>query len=265
MHPPKVREQALDLIAEGLNDCEVSRRTGVPRGTIRDWRLPRYIKRTPVAICPRCWHPAKPIRFTADDYAELLGVYLGDGSISTGPRTQRLRIYLDARYPRMIEDIRGLLERCFPKNRIGTAKPSRSPWSGRDDSWIVLSLYSSHLACVFPQHGIGKKHEREIRLESWQVELVGAAPWALIRGLIRTDGCHFVNRTNIHRSTPYEYLSYYFANKSKDIVDVLLRALDQVGIRDGRTRFDKARGLWQVRINRRASVALMLEYVGLKE
>jgi hypothetical protein len=29
---------ALALVAEGLNDCEIGRRTGIPRGTIRDWR-----------------------------------------------------------------------------------------------------------------------------------------------------------------------------------------------------------------------------------
>jgi len=28
----------LALLRAGLNDCEISRRTGIPRATVRDWR-----------------------------------------------------------------------------------------------------------------------------------------------------------------------------------------------------------------------------------
>ena len=104
MHPPEVRAEALALVEAGLNDCEISRRLGIPR---RDH--PRLApsdlrrKKTPVATCPRCWRAAKPMWFTAGDYSELLGLYLGDGSISEQPRTQRLRIVLDVKYPGIIE------------------------------------------------------------------------------------------------------------------------------------------------------------------
>jgi hypothetical protein len=40
VHSLEVRSSALALIAGGLNDCEVARRTGIPRTTIRDWRAP---------------------------------------------------------------------------------------------------------------------------------------------------------------------------------------------------------------------------------
>jgi len=261
-----VRAAALALVDQGLNDCEISRRLGIPRGTVRDWRRPTYVPREPAIprkTCPRCWLSAKPMKFTPEDYSELLGLYLGDGSISEGARAQRLRLYLDARYPAMNGDIRNLLQRCFPHNRVADTKPSRSSWSGRSDSWLVLSVYSTHLECLFPQHGPGKKHERSISLEAWQAKIVEAAPWPLIRGLIRTDGCHFINRTDIHRPKPYEYLSYDFSNLSKDIVDLLVEACDKVGV------FTRVTGggvrRWSVRINRRDSVALMLEHVGLKK
>ena len=77
MHPPATRAHALELIA-GFNDCEVARRIGVPRSTVRDWRRPVYRRRSQNEICPRCWRPAKPIRFAAEDYAEFLGFYLGE-------------------------------------------------------------------------------------------------------------------------------------------------------------------------------------------
>src|SRR4051794_26661726 len=120
MHRPKIRAEALALVERGLNDCEISRRLGVPRRTILDWRRPSYVPRptTPMETCPRCWRAAKPMRFAPADYSALLGTYLGDGSISSGPRTMRLRIALDAKYPRIIEETRALLDRCFPANSV---------------------------------------------------------------------------------------------------------------------------------------------------
>ena len=69
--------------------------------------------------------------------------------------------------------------------------------------------------CLFPQHGPGKKHHRRIVLEAWQQTIVESAPWAFLRGCIRSDGCVFINRTG-----RYEYLSYGFANHSSDILDL---------------------------------------------
>jgi hypothetical protein len=78
VHGSAIRTQALELIRSGLNDCEVSRRLRVPRSTIRDWRRPTYVRRTPSLPCPRCWRGVgSPFGFTDDDYAELLALYLG--------------------------------------------------------------------------------------------------------------------------------------------------------------------------------------------
>jgi hypothetical protein len=78
----------------------------------------------------------------------------------------------------------------------------------------------------------------------------------LLRGLIRSDGCAFINRTGA-----YEYLSYDFTNMSRGIVDLFTSTCELVGVRYRLTRF---RRCWKVRINRRASVAVMLEQVGTK-
>jgi hypothetical protein len=250
MHPPHVREEAMRLIAAGIDDCEISRRMGIPRATIRDWRRPSYVKRTPTATCPRCWRTAKPMWFTAEDYSELLGLYLGDGCISSHPRTARLRIALDSKYGGIIRDARKLLERCFPHNRI-------DPVLAHGGTCTHLSLYSTHLPCLFPQHGKGPKHQRPIVLEHWQRSLLDRAPWAFLRGCIRSDGCVFINRTG-----PYSYLSYDFCNMSREIVELFTGTCDTVGVRYRATKSPGA--AWRVRINRRASVALLLENVGLK-
>jgi hypothetical protein len=95
------------------------------------------------------------------------------------------------------------------------------------------------------------------------VALIEQAPWAFIRGCIRSDGCAFINRTDIHREQPYEYLSYNFSNLSKDIVDLFTTSCDLAGVSAYRVACNR-RGRWDVRINRRGSVALMRERVGLK-
>jgi hypothetical protein len=245
-----VKEAALALILQGVNDCEISRRIGVPRRTIMDWRRPTYVPRRKYAVetCPRCWRAAKPIHFTDEDYTELLGLYLGDGCITELARTERMRITLDAKYPKVINQCHALLERCFPANSAGiTVKDA--------GSCFVVWVYSQHMVCLFPQHGPGKKHERRLILEPWQRQLLETAPWGFIRGCIRSDGCAFINRTG-----PYEYLSYAFSNLSEDLTRLFCAACDLVKVE---YRLNHGR-LWDVRINRRESVARMLEHVGLK-
>jgi hypothetical protein len=62
----------------------------------------------------------------------------------------------------------------------------------------------------------------------------------------------FVNRTG-----RYEYLSYDFTNRSADIRQLVARVCDSVGV-DCRPAGDR------VKVYRRASVALLLEHVGIK-
>jgi hypothetical protein len=248
VHPPAVRQAALDLIALGLNDCEVSRRIGVPRRTVRDWRVPTYVPRTRAKIrslCLRCWQPTSTVCFTPADYAELLGLYLGDGHITQMARAQRLRLMLDAKYPGIVEDAAELIARVVPDNKVGRQYP-------HDGRMVTLHAYHGHWSCLFPQHGPGKKCARPIVLEPWQRDLVALAPWAFLRGCIRSDGCVFINRTG-----PYEFESYDFANLSRDILDLFVSTCAQVGV--ACRVYEK-----HVRIYRRKSVALMLEHVGRK-
>ena len=181
----------------------------------------------------------------AEPYAELLGLYLGDGHITDFARTQRLRLFLDARYPVIVEDAERLIRTLLPANRSGRI-------AAEEGRMVVVWAYSSHLSCLFPQHGDGKKHERAIVLEPWLRELVADAPWAFIRGCIRSDGCVFVNRTG-----RYEYLSYDFANHSDDILGLFEEVCLELGLRPRRTSR-------RVRLNRRGDVARLVDNIGLK-
>lgn len=244
VHAASIREPALTLFDAGITDTEVARRLGVPRSTVRDWRRPRYVA-AERGVCWRCWRATRRVVFSPSDYAELLGLYLGDGYIGELPRTQRLRIFLDARYPTIVSETDALLRRCFPDNRIGRL-------ARHGGAMVVLWVYHGHLSCLFPQHGPGKKHERSVALEPWQEALVEAEPWAFLRGCIRSDGCVFVNRTG-----KYEYLSYCFDNESPDIRDLFAATCRRVGV-------DCRPAGTSVRVYRRPSVALMLDHVGVK-
>ena len=180
-----------------------------------------------------------------ETYAELLGLYLGDGHITEMARADRLRLFLDAKYPVVVDESEAIMRTVLPANRVGRVV-------AEEGRMIVLWAYSSHLTCLFPQHGAGKKHDRRIALEPWQQELVDAAPWSFLRGCIRSDGCVFVNRTG-----RYEYLSYSFHNLSADILDLFEQTCVAVGLRPRRSRIN-------VRLNRRDDVARLLARVGTK-
>lgn len=243
MHPPALRAAILELVDAGVNDCEIARRTGVPRTTVRDLRWGRE-RGTARPVCPRCWRTSTPVVFTAGDYAELLGLYLGDGHIERAGRTQSLRISLDSSYPLINDEIEALAQRCYPRNRVGRYADAAS--------LTVIRVCHSHLSCHFPQHGPGKKHERPIVLEPWQQELAEAEPWRLLRGLIRSEGCRFINRFD-----GYELPSYAFANHSAGILDIFCAACDTVGV-------EYRRYETSVRINRRESVARCERHIGPK-
>lgn len=69
---------ALALLAEGDTPTEVSKKTGIPRGTVNDWAQGRVPRVTPKnSSCVMC-NPGFPL--PEAEYAYLLGVYLGDAS-----------------------------------------------------------------------------------------------------------------------------------------------------------------------------------------
>jgi len=233
----------LELVRAGLNDCEIARRTGIPRGTIRGWRIGRApnFERSR-ATCAVCSGNAMALRSTP--YTYLLGLYLGDGYLVTFPRgVYKLRITCANRYPGLIRQCEFAMGQVLP-NKVGQAAKQ---------GCVDVYSFSKHWPCLFPQHGPGRKHERKIELTGWQQDLVDIDPRPLLRGLLHSDGCRVLNWVN---GTPYP--RYHFSNRSPDIRAIFGRACDAIGVEW------RPHNRWSLSVARRGSVALLDAFVGPK-
>ncbi len=157
-------------------------------------------------------------------YAYLLGVYLGDGTLARAPRranVMRLEISCCDDYPQILEECRGAIEAVLPRKPVGVRQSI---------GCSAVSSYSRHWACLFPQHGPGRKHERSIVLTEWERAVaLDEYPAALVRGLIHSDGCRCINRV-VTRGKAYEYVRYFFANHSIDIQAIFREACGRIGV-----------------------------------
>jgi hypothetical protein len=241
---PEEVATVLELVRAGLNDCEIARRTGIPRGTVRCWRVgrrPNFDR--PGTTCAVC--AGTPHALPQEPYTYLLGLYLGDGCLTPFPRdVYKLRISCASRYP-------GLIRLCeLAMTQILPNKVNRVVGQG----CFEIYSFSKHWICLFPQHGPGRKHERKIELTGWQQELVDLDPRPLLRGLLHSDGCRVLNWVN---GTPYP--RYHFSSASDDIRAIFGRACDTLGIE---WRPHNRRNL---SVARRDSVALLDAFVGPKQ
>jgi hypothetical protein len=238
------------LVAAGLNDGEISRRTGIPRSTIGHWR--RAERRASMSTsCATCGHPAHDFAaLPASDYAYLLGAYLGDGHITRHARgVFRLTVYCSLMHINIAWWITLAAERVIGRRASIRADPR--------DNVIYVRSYSKQWPCLFPQHGPGVKHSRPIVLVDWQQRIVDAHPDQLVCGLIHSDGCRGINRIR-HPGKTYEYPRYEFSNRSADIRRIFCDACDQLGVEwRVMTRF-------VISIARRASVAKLDTFIGPK-
>lgn len=240
--------RARELFEHGISVSELARRTGIPRTTLHDWVRdgfpPRYGRAKPLEEgCDPC---PSVLNLEEEPYSYLLGLYLGDGCIATHPRSYKLRISLDQRYPNIIAECKAAMAAVLP-NRVGQVQCV---------GCVEVTSYSQHWPCLFPQHGPGPKHRRPIILQPWQNWVaVERNPRLLLRGLIHSDGCRFINRI-CRPSGIYEYPRYMFSNRSADIRAIFTLACQRAGIEC------KPTNAWMIAVSRRKSVALMDSFIG---
>ena len=245
-HPRSTIETALALGEVGLSARAIGSRLNVPRGTIRDWlsgRLPNV--KSPGTYCEACSGPIHDWAALPRSYLYLLGLYLGDGSIAAHRRgVFKLRLALDARYPRIIIEAASSMQDVLPLNIPNTLQRR---------GYIEVYSYSRAWPCLFPQHGPGKKHLRPIGLADWQKRLILTQPELLLRGLIHSDGSRFMN-TCRNWSQP----RYSFSNLSADIRRIFVETCELLAIQW------TASGRRTIYVSRKADVERMDQFIGPK-
>jgi hypothetical protein len=234
--------------ARGLTATMIGGALDIPRRTVHDWVSGRIPATRALGYqgCAVCGHQVHNLEDCGSSYVYLLGLYLGDGCISTHPRAvYRLRLTLDAAYPGIISEAAGAMRRVMPRSKVGKLlRPSHD---------VEVSSFSKAWPCLFPQHGPGKKHLRRIALSAWQEELVHKTPHLLLRGLIHSDGCRFMNTGR----AGWRHPRYSFTNLSSDIRRIFTDACELMNLH------------WTtsghvVYVSRKADVARMDEFIGPK-
>jgi len=251
MYDRQTRITALDLIESGVSLNSVSKRLGVSRAALREWRdTPGRVHAG--SVCVRCM-PTVTCPEPVERYAYLLGLYLGDGCISKARKgVWVLRIACADAWPGLQVECQRAIEALRPGHRI-----SRVQCAG----YTMVVARWKHWPCLFPQHGPGRKHLRPIALEPWQREIVERHPQEFLRGLFHSDGCRITNWTQQRvdgELRRYEYPRYFFSNESADILGLCAWALDLLDIAYRRPKRNT------LSVARREAVAALDEFVGPK-
>jgi hypothetical protein len=244
------------LLTQGLSKSAVARQLQVSRAALRDWQTRGFeatAARRLDASAYHLGHELEPCPLVGAapeaDYSYLLGLYLGDGCLTEMPRRVfKLRIACCDWYPGLMDACHAAMEAVMPTAKVGRV---------HSIGCTEVHSHSKHWVCFFPQHGPGRKHHRAIELARWQQEIVARYPRELLRGLIHSDGCRVMNRVHLH-GRPYAYPRYFFSNRSIDILGIFGDTCDALGIE---WRFNLP---WSISIAKRASVALLDEFVGPK-
>lgn len=152
----------------------------------------------------------------SSDFAELVGILLGDGAISS----YQVRIYFNRKADYLYADFVGKL-----LHRLLGEKPSRYDYPGRGT--LELNVSGIGLVNELSRWGLrqGDKIRRQVGFPTW-INSTKAYKKACVRGLVDTDGCLFFHTHWINnRKYQYRHLGLCFTSKSNNLLDSVSKVL----------------------------------------
>jgi hypothetical protein len=209
MRTSKEIDQIRECWLSGFKQMETSIKLNIPRATVKDY-YNRFSKGEMMEPKPSSLlENLLLVDSKKEAYAYLLGLYLGDGHIvktkplKNGNAVYKFRIFQDAKYTNLIQLCIDKMKILFESEVNIINKPGCKE----------IFCYKNNIPEIFPQHGPGKKHTREIVLQAWQKDIVRIYPKDFLKGLIHSDGCRYLSVPGNIDSIKYE-----FKNTSSDIL-----------------------------------------------
>lgn len=181
----------------------------------------------------------------SSDFAEFIGIMLGDGGLTTYQCTIYLSSETDQEYA---DYIKGLIRKLF----------DLTPSIYKHKKWKMLkvSISGINLVKYLTSQGlyIGNKVHLQVGVPNW----ICAKPEyikACIRGLIDTDGCFALHKYKVN-SKEYCYPKICFSNRSEPLLGFVYQGLKQFGFNPKRTY---KHGVW---LHNQNEVRLYLQEIG---
>lgn len=157
--------------------------------------------------------PNPPELSHSAELAELYGLAIGDGHIQIFPRTERLTITLDAKYPYLIERTAGLLFKVF-KKRVVKAK-------AKETNAVQVYIYQKNIAkrMGFPS---GNRSQVKKHIPDW-IWADNSYLLACVKGLFEAEGS-----LSIH--LPSCTYNFQFSNVNQYLLSEMEIALEMLGL-----------------------------------
>lgn len=146
--------------------------------------------------------------------AFLIGISLGDGNIQSFPRTDRLLIVLNTKYPKLIEFVAAIMSETFDKEAV--VKKVKN--SNCKRVWIYQKNISVRLGIP-----TGDRRKSSIEIPDWIWESKEYLIWYL-KGLFEAEGSLCVH-------LPTCTYNFAFSNRNEKLLENVKKALVKLGFR----------------------------------
>lgn len=163
----------------------------------------------------------------SSDFAYIIGIAIGDGNISNpNGRAYRLRISCDAKYPKIIENVKSSLQKVFPKNKISIIPKKKTSFD--------ISVYNKNINSIFGwKLENGKKYQQKIIIPDWINTDINFIK-SFIKGLFESDGSIYFDR---------KYLMINYVSYNVEIVNYLFIQIKKIKFSPTISKFREKNGI----------------------